>query len=732
MGRPPAYIFIVRHGKRLDAADRQWHLSSPTPYDPPLTYGGWMQSKAVGARIASIIQDREAEDEAVASYQGPDVKRKKRRYKVVVHSSPFLRCVQTSVAICASLASSPPNPSPSPSPAVEGMSPPPSRASRTIQTSSFSNPAPTPSRPTIPTHTSPSHDLSSHNHKRLRKTVLRLDPFLGEWMTPDYFEHITSPPRSTLMLANAKAELLRRENYNDYPHFHTRHVPSTPTTNNQLWSGSPRASLSSQAPDSPRGIENLSGLKGTLPRLRSDSVGTVDHRGTHNKVDLPDPVLDHGYIAPVPSYALSTSEPIPRGYVAHARDACVDVDYQWDSTRDNLAWGNAGVLPEEWAAMHQRFRKGLKRLVEWYTTAEHPADMVTKIARSPKPGAQQTETAAAHEDNDDEYETENIVVLVSHGAGCNALIGAITQQPVLADVAMSSITMAQRRPEFDDDSVATTDNGFAPSLDKALIANRLTLSEIYELRLFANTEHLHSSPSTMTSPAVSRSSSTAGANNPRSSSRFNNNHNNGAALKEAVHFGTALYGGGSGNSPAGSRSNSINASLGSIRRGSQGPSASYTIIRTPPLAAGGVTVGSGVTSFAQTAQTRPGSVGLWMPKGKSEDEVSEKEAPMLLDFSLAQEAAINKKKEEQQQREEAVHTSDVAVQSPNSPPERLDPVLEVKTPLAEEHDKFDDVEPPAQLWTGNGGLWGSPRPPGEAERLRDFSSAKRRWTVNER
>lgn len=51
----------------------------------------------------------------------------------------------------------------------------------------------------------------------------------------------------------------------------------------------------------------------------------------------------------------------------------------------------------------------------------------------------------------------------------------------------------------------------------------------------------------------------------------------------------------------------------------------------------------------------------------------------------------------------------------------------------EEHDKFDEDAAP-RLWagTGNGGLWGAPRPPGEAERLRDFSSSKRRWTVTER
>ncbi|KAI0006274.1 hypothetical protein F4779DRAFT_30433 [Xylariaceae sp. FL0662B] len=724
MGRPPAYIFIVRHGKRLDAADRQWHLSSPTPYDPPLTYGGWLQSKAVGARIASILQDREAEDAATASYQLPDSneekkkkKKKKPRYKVVVHSSPFLRCVQTSVAICAGIASNPSHPLPPTS--VDGFSLP-TRASQATQTSFSSNPAPTPSRPTIPPHTKPSHDAFHHSH--IEKTVLRLDPFLGEWMTPDYFEHITSPPRSTLMVANAKAELLRRENYHEYPHFHARHVPNPPST--QLWSASPRGSLSSQTPESevPHGLDNLSTLRSNLPRLRSDSVGNVDHKAPHSKAGPSDSTFSYGYKSPVPSYALSTSEPIPRGYVAHARDACVDVDYQWDSTRDNLAWGNAGIIPEEWAAMHQRFRKGLRRLVEWYTTAEHPGEMVTKTVRSPasaKFQQQSEQTGTTVPENDEEFETENVVVLVSHGAGCNALIGAITQQPVLADVTMSSITMAQRKPEFDADGSVATDDEFASSLDKALATNRITLSEMYELKLFANTEHLHS-PSTMSTPAVSRSSSIAGTN-----SRGRQNGNGNPSVLREVNLGASLY----DSSPAGSRSNSVNASLGSIRKGSQGPSASYTV-RTPELnssGTGGVTVGSSVTSFPSIQPPRSGFVGLWMPKQDGDESAErEVEAPMLLDFSLAKEAA--------KKYDETHDSKDTAIQSPESP-NKASPLLGVKPPHPEEHDKFDeDIAP--QLWpgtgTGNGGLWGSPRPPGEAERLRDFSAVKRRWTVTER
>jgi hypothetical protein len=41
----------------------------------------------------------------------------------------------------------------------------------------------------------------------------------------------------------------------------------------------------------------------------------------------------------------------------------------------------------------------------------------------------------------------------------------------------------------------------------------------------------------------------------------------------------------------------------------------------------------------------------------------------------------------------------------------------------EDRDEEDDVAPL--------GLWGTPRPPGYAEKIREFAP-KRRWTVNER
>ncbi|KAI1421952.1 hypothetical protein F5Y12DRAFT_800204 [Xylaria sp. FL1777] len=729
MGRPPAYIFVVRHGNRLDAADKQWHLTSPTPYDPPLTYGGWMHSRTVGARIAAILRD-EAGAEAVDSPSkflpstspslSTSASRKRRRFRVVLHSSPFLRCVQTSIAISAGLASNPPSSSNAasredslPSSILRPTSPP-------TQASSFSNPALTKTRPDVltPASTSPYGPPSPSRH--IEKAVLRLDAFLGEWLSPDYFEHITPPPKSALMLATAKAELLRRSSYHDYPHFHVR-VHSSASS--QLWGnlsshGGIPGTPPVHGPHSISSLDTLSHVVDSLPGHDSNSNGHSDLKGVRGAGHEHHPAS--GYVFPVPSYALSTTEPIPKGYVAHARDACVSIDYQWDSSRDTLMWGDGGTLPEEWASMHQRFRRGLRRLVDWYGSTENAGEMVTKTAHT----SHQPQLECIIDGNE-EGEIEDVVVLVSHGAGCNALIGALTQQPVLADIAMSSLTLAKRRADFDPRNISLTREKSLTSLHSALPMSRATMPEMYELKLFANTDHL-----TASSPAaLSRAASMAG---PSSRARVTSGYT--SALKE-INFGS-LYGG----SPGGDRGHSSNASLGSMRRSPGSP----PLVMGPSVYnanTGGVTVGSGMSSFSVTRPDRSGSGtwGLWSPKQDENDHDKEPEASMFLDFShekVIKDKEVNKPPKKDEKSSLPTDTDQLAHTILASDRTRISTTGDQNGTsehhLDEEHDKFDeDIVP--RLWAGTGnGLWGAPRPPGEAERLRDFSSSKRRWTVTER
>src|SRR5579862_4419789 len=124
---PPSTIFFLRHGARLDQFDLDWHLTSPTPYDPPLTTKGVQQAKQTGL--------------AISSHLAPDIKH------VILHTSPFLRCVQTSLALASSIK---------------------------------------------------------------ERVTLRIDAWLGEWLTPDYYVDIDPPPPSRQLCSTALGSLAGR------------------------------------------------------------------------------------------------------------------------------------------------------------------------------------------------------------------------------------------------------------------------------------------------------------------------------------------------------------------------------------------------------------------------------------------------------------------------------------------------------------------------------------------
>lgn len=610
-----------------------------------MTYNGWQQAKSLGARIASILRERVQEEELAAGLStDASAKRKRKRYEVVLHSSPFLRCIQTSIAISAGLAqdSTPFGPSSS-------RVPPPTQTS-----TADGRP-----RPTLVTSVSPAN---------IRKSILRLDAFLGEWLSPTYFELITPPPESVMMLASAKADLLRREDYTHYPNF-TSHTHSN--SQGQLWGATSRsASGSSSNEDQSNALGSLGTLATTLP----SSAGSLSDQQAQPGVT--------GYVAPVPHYAVSNNA-IPMGYVSHARDACVMIDYQWQSTRSTLDWGDGGTFPEEWASMHKRFRAGVQSLVDWYSTAESPTRPVTKIAS--------IEPADGSSDGDDDIETEAVVILVSHGAGCNALIGAITHQPVLMDVSMASLTMAVRKP-----SVESAPGGSG---------NPPPIHELYDLKLFANTDHLRS-PSL--SPGASQSSMAGALNSIRS------RHSSFSTSMNSFSW----------NDSSGRNSNA-NTALSGLRRS---PNAESTIPRLS-FNTGGITVGSGVTSFTATRPSnlaRTGSIGLWSPLStRFEDEEEEDEIPVL-NFGFEKPPAA------------------AAAKAPSAPPPNprrdTDSLASNGSSGADRSanggpDLSTERSPkpgPEQLGAGAGGLWGAPRPPDDADRLRDLSGSKRRWTVTER
>ncbi|XEU95539.1 hypothetical protein FSHL1_000823 [Fusarium sambucinum] len=704
MGRTPAYIFVVRHGNRLDAADKKWHLSSPTPYDPPLTYGGWLQARAVGNQISSILEQAKADYES----NSKDTKRR-RRFKVVIHSSPFLRCAQTSIGISSGLAQTPHE---------------------------------SPHRP---------NDIfvsATGPPKHFRSTILRLDSFLGEWLSPEYFEHITPPPGAALMLGSAKAELLRREDYSAL----TSAPAPTPMPHRgstaSLWNGSPAASPSLGPMRPGSSAENSSGSA-----MAAALTGQLANQLTKK-----------GYTVPKPNYAISSSGKIPDGFVAHARDECVVVDYQWDSMRAPLDFGDGGQLGEEWTDMHKRFRRGLKKMVDWYATTDAPDEMVTQAAGASQEGTDNNEAVSEDED------VETVVILVSHGAGCNALIGAITHQPVLMDVGIASITMAERKQDADYHTLLA-----ASAHEKE---PHVSPHQIYDIRMSASTEHLRSTTSTPVSARSNAADSFPTTIRGRKPS-ISDTEGPGPLIGSFVYSDPIM--------PGGSRSASASAAFGSsIRRtsGSQRP-----LNRVPKLGtAAAVAAAASTEKTAPRGETTPRSsspsastpsFGLWTPRSSSlrlmddgSDEASDKEDfdNVLPNFGRFDNTIENKKNEPWALTTEVASSlpiqsslpSRFELKSTNSLTMALPPAafsslasfsfpssgettpkatprgpilsgpIRIMTDVLHDHDKPVEEVPIGQLGDGLGGLWGLPRPPGEAERYRDVSLSKRRWTTTER
>ena len=529
----------------MDAADKQWHLTSPTPYDPPLTYGGWRQSQALGARIASIIHTREAAAElhlsgssvknlALADLDGekqdkdghsrPNLNYSTRRkHKVIIHTSPFLRCIQTSIAISAGIA--------------EHQDP--------LKVGGHaSNARAHPMHSVHPMHSgSPHHRATEHattphldailepdedfeespqdtqdQARQIERSQLRVDAFLGEWLSPDYFDSITPPPSSVMMVAGAKAHLLRQgERSSSIPgsledSSSQRNFPGG-------WRSGGTAFRGNAQNDSSEGaLANISSLKQSLPKLDRANSHSSDGSARGRLIEkvlshfdtIPDLRNAGRYAPPTPSYAISPLDPIPPGYEAHAKEYCTDVDYTWDSMRPPLEWGNGGEYGEEWSAMHKRFRRGLHSMIMW-----HGSHDVSK-----RPEIINEDEAENQSSNCNNEEMDTVLVLVTHGAGCNALIGALTNQPVLLDVGMASLTMAVRKQKQGEKS-SSADSSVRTSRRRSSID--LGISDNYDVRLTASTEHLRAATITKSLSLSQRS----GTSSPQASAY---RHRSGSAM----------------------------------------------------------------------------------------------------------------------------------------------------------------------------------------------------------
>jgi hypothetical protein len=605
----------------------------------------------LGARIANIL----SEDDGSGSKRTGDLKAgngnenpRKRKHKIIIHSSPFLRCVQTSIGISAGLAQTPGVQLYTPRSQIEK----PEHVAKSPRTSPTKE---TPPKLSLATESAPKEQSKkpADQPENIKTSTMRVEAFLGEWLTPDYFEHITPPPNSVLMVAGAKVDLMRTEDYSNLTR--PRDVVSAQTQGFPGGWGSPV--VPPTAVESEGSLSSLPALAQALPdRDRSSSLSGVAGNGnlkrgrsvTNGSFPLPG---DHGlYEPPVPVYAISSSNPIPPGFVAHARDACVDVDSHWDSMRGSPNCGDGGEYGEEWSTMHKRFRKGFQQLVTWYEEHDLPKIRVEKTpVELDGPGSSHDDDDGDGDDDDDE-DTDTVLILVSHGAGCNALIGALINQPVLLDVGMASLTMAIRKPTPSNTPVSTPEE--TPRSQSPTNSGDITVHKQYDVKIIANTDHLR--PSNSSTPSSSRQSSASGL--PAFRERFGSNAGSidGTSLSKAARSATT-----SGN-------------LGMMRR-------------TASIAT------SGPRKYVQT------SVGLWTPPSREEA---------------------------MEEHEDEKHHE--PIKEPERPAVRSSLQQETKVESADHLKEKEEKDTIAPL-----GLWGTPRPPGEAEMMRELGT-KRRWTVTER
>ncbi|KAF3140955.1 hypothetical protein TWF703_002460 [Orbilia oligospora] len=411
----PAQVFICRHGARLDASDPVWHLTSPTPYDPPLTYGGWTQARTLGNRIATHIVSQISSEYPVSGSPAPKPAEKGSTWsagpketkkeappptipsispaaasklgntKVIIHTSPFLRCVQTSIAVTA------------------GMS-------QYFSDINVKTAIPDGSGSSTGTSTGVTSKLVVHP-----RPMLRVDGFLSEWLCEDYFTDITPPPATDLMVGTAKIDLMR-----------------------------------------PSSASGLRKDKPTISQPSQTHISPPPHHSHHRAHSV-------GFVPPVATSAIGKNEPIPRGHVSHAKEF-IDIDYAYDSLR----YGDGGEYGEEWGRMHKRVKIGFEKIIKDYadgeikpclkssstTSFEQLAAAQNADAKGGNAGSKSTESTKAAETKDTPGST--IMIFISHGAICNALIGAMTHKPVLMDMGIASMSMGVLIPSSTTATTATT------------------------------------------------------------------------------------------------------------------------------------------------------------------------------------------------------------------------------------------------------------------------------------
>ena len=423
----------------------------------------------LGSRIETELRNLDRKASVKDTAEPP---RKKR--KVIIHSSPYLRCLQTSIAIGAGMREFHPPQRPS----LPPTSAPTSSPLQKITSQEEVDPDGKPEESVFVKAT----DSAIPQPPPGTRTKLCVDPFLGEWLSPGYFERIAAPPSSEVLVKEAKlvfqepAEEIKGA---DLP------IAIIPEFSVVDWV-SKESETSSPPIHEKTGLRAMAAAGHAISKRPRHSFAKERSNGALPKTAG----WQIGYNPPIPTYSIAPRDQIPIGFVAHARDACIDFDFEWDSMKDPLNWGDGGPFSEEWSSMHRRFRNGLQRMLSFYET-------------DPKQG-----------DEDEDI----VLVLVTHQAGCNALIRLLTGAPALHEVGTSSLTMAVRR-EQPLERRASEQKSHSPVARRGSLD--MGVADDFEMKIIASTEHLRgganplglNSPRLGVSPALA-SRRVVGADSP--------------------------------------------------------------------------------------------------------------------------------------------------------------------------------------------------------------------------
>lgn len=516
------------------------------------------------------------------------------------------------------------------------------------------------------------------------------------------------------MVASAKADLLRRGDYIQEQNKDSSkgHFPGGWNKLGTTASGTPSVEAA---------LPSMSSL-GEVSPFRERSTSHAGHpdfeksKPRDNKTSLTPritrPPPRRPYEHPVPSYSVSPADPIPRGYVAHARDACIQIDFQWDSMRDPQCWGDGGEYGDEWSTMHKRFRRGLAGMMEWYhehgaapPKSEVPGFMFKVLSNNPSPPpanhASDAFLPVSHDINAEDEE-ELILVLVTHGAGCNALLGAITNQPVLIDVGLASLSMAVRRAQPRKPSTSTIYERRASVADAGM-------TEHFEMKHLASTDHLRPGvdPSR---PPQPQSQASSPAVLPSPSLEYRRRFTGSSAANSPLDSPFAL----------GEPYRNWNSNLGSMRRT--------------------MSSGSRYSQHHPTSSTASPSTGLWSsPRPQLADGSSDGRSSPGADMVTSFQSALPKPVPT------APSTNSIpAVDGSSDSGNRL-----TRLDSKEERETSDNITPLLRdrgrtaSSSASGGLWGAPKaqpkaahglwgPPKLDDVYEHGRGPKRRWTVTER